>query len=136
MIRNVDLEGRGHTKSKPSIIHVFFFIPQTSPDKELLQSLMDMFFGGITSTLAGLEYTLMYLTQNPKIQQLAQTEIDKVAEMRKSITFSDRENMPYVRACITEALRLGAVTASSLPHVTTEPTEVSHCRASLQSIQR
>lgn len=53
----------------------------------------------------------------PVIQANAQAELDKVlgGELHFPL-FSDQDNLPYVRAVITEVLRWGVVTPSGVAH--------------------
>ncbi|KAH9513922.1 Cytochrome P450 2E1 [Bulinus truncatus] len=92
-------------------------------DAEIIQSLADFFFGGVTSTSSGVEFVLMYLSKHPDIRLRVQEEVGRVAGS-EVIRWSMRDEMPFVRACITEGLRLGCVTPSSLPHVAMKDTEI------------
>ena len=94
----------------------------------MIQALMDMFFGGIAPVLSSLEFILMHLTRNPAMQELAQRELDSKADAQGEISWAQHKDCHYVRACITEGLRIGSVTPSTIPHIATEDSEVSgHC---------
>ena len=90
------------------------------PDKELLQSVMDLFNGGVTSSLSALEFAVLYLIHNPNVLLKVKAEIDKAAASGHGISWANRDHYPYTRATLVEILRLASVTPSSLPHVTTE----------------
>uniref|UniRef100_A0A2C9KL01 Cytochrome P450 n=1 Tax=Biomphalaria glabrata TaxID=6526 RepID=A0A2C9KL01_BIOGL len=65
----------------------------------------------------------MYLSKNPDARRTAQKEIDAVAG-NEDIRWSMKDQMPFLQACIAEALRLGCVTPSSLPHVALKETQI------------
>ncbi|KAK7486670.1 hypothetical protein BaRGS_00022071 [Batillaria attramentaria] len=89
-------------------------------DDEMDQSLMDLFYGGVTSSLSAFEFLCLYLIHDQDIQAKVKAELDKVVASGIKITWANREHLPYTHATLTEALRLGSVTPSSLPHVATE----------------
>lgn len=89
-------------------------------DKEMIQSIMDLFNGGVTSSLSALEFITLYLIHNPQVQRKVKDEIDKVTATGKAISWTNREDFPYTQATLIEVLRLASVTPSSLPHVSTE----------------
>lgn len=48
---------------------------------------------------------MLAMVLHPEVQARAQEEIDKVVGHDRLPDFSDRENLPYVRAMILEVLR-------------------------------
>jgi cytochrome P450 len=54
---------------------------------------------------------------NPNVQERAQAEIDAVVGSDRLPRLADRQNLPYLEACIKESLRWGPVTPEGLPHV-------------------
>lgn len=89
-------------------------------DDEMDQSLMDMFYGGVTSSLSAFEFFCLFLIHHQDVQTKVKAEIDKATASDIQVTWANREHMPYTQATLIETLRLASVTPSSLPHVATE----------------
>ncbi|XP_046579638.1 cytochrome P450 2J6-like isoform X2 [Haliotis rubra] len=96
---------------------------ENADDKEMVQSMLDMFFGGVTSFMSLIEYLVLFLLHDPKLQTRIQEQIHDVIGKRP-VTLEDRENLSLVEASIIEALRIGSITTSSLPHVSVEDTQI------------
>ncbi|KAJ3961382.1 hypothetical protein N0V92_001951 [Colletotrichum tropicale] len=56
----------------------------------------------------------------PEVQRKAQAEIDQVVGQDRLPTFSDRPNLPYIQALLTELLRWQTVVPMSIPHMSSE----------------
>jgi cytochrome P450 len=56
------------------------------------------------------------MTANPEIQAKAQDEIDRVIGSARLPALSDRENLPYIEAVMSEVLRCGTVAPQGAPH--------------------
>jgi cytochrome P450 len=54
---------------------------------------------------------------NPAAQRRAQEEIDKVVGHDRLPTLADRSLLPYVEACVKEALRSAPVAPEGVPHL-------------------
>ncbi|XP_076450287.1 cytochrome P450 2J4-like [Babylonia areolata] len=89
-------------------------------DLEMIQSIMDLFNGGVTSSLSALEFAVLFFMHHPDVQRKVKDEVDKVTGSGHALSWANRDRFPYTQATLTEVLRLGSVTPSSLPHVTTE----------------
>ncbi|XP_059653669.1 cytochrome P450 98A2 [Cornus florida] len=78
--------------------------------------LWDMITAGMDTTAISVEWAMAELIKNPRVQQKAQEEMDRVIGFERVITESDFSNLPYLQSVAKEALRLHPPTPLMLPH--------------------
>ncbi|CAG7936747.1 unnamed protein product [Penicillium salamii] len=71
---------------------------------------------GAESTSAALNSCMLYLSGYPEVQRRAHEELDAVVGSTRSPTFSDMENLPYIRAIAKEILRIRPLASMGIPH--------------------
>ncbi|OXA39192.1 Methyl farnesoate epoxidase [Folsomia candida] len=85
---------------------------------ENLQMMIEDFMQtGSTTSVGTLNYGVLFLTLNPKVQQRCQAEIDAVVPRHLVPTLDDIEKMPYFQATILETHRLGNIVPIPIPRV-------------------
>ncbi|XP_076471597.1 cytochrome P450 2F5-like [Babylonia areolata] len=89
-------------------------------DKELIQSIMDLFNGGVAPTVSVLDFAVLYLLHHPHVQDKVRAEVVQAKAKGHAISWTNLSHFPYTHAFLIETLRLASVTPSSLPHVATE----------------
>lgn len=90
-------------------------------DNEVAGQLQTVAFGGIDSTVASLEWALMYLTTHPATLARVQAEIDDAFReeygLQQTISSDDVERrLPLLRAVLKETMRLKAPLPRAVPH--------------------
>nr|AHA14499.1 p-coumarate 3-hydroxylase [Fagopyrum tataricum] len=78
--------------------------------------LWDMITAGMDTTAISVEWAMAELIRNPRTQQKAQEELDRVIGHERIMTEADFSNLPYLQAVAKEALRLHPPTPLMLPH--------------------
>ncbi|KDO26562.1 hypothetical protein SPRG_07965 [Saprolegnia parasitica CBS 223.65] len=76
--------------------------------KTLADNVVTFFFAGSDTTSSAMAYTLFLLATHRDVQAKAVAEIDKVVGQSSPITYEAMQQLPYVSAVLTEALRLYA----------------------------
>ncbi|XP_061185608.1 cytochrome P450 2B4-like [Saccostrea echinata] len=89
----------------------------TFTEEQLICTLRDFFIAGSETTTTTLKWAMTFLVNFPEVQTKMRTEIDDVIGSRP-VSLTDRDNLPYCDAVITETLRLGDIVPMSLPHTT------------------
>ncbi|XP_071486275.1 steroid 17-alpha-hydroxylase/17,20 lyase-like [Diadema antillarum] len=87
-------------------------------DVHILQTILDIFSGGIQSTVDTLYWAFALMSEYSEIQKKAQTEIDSVIGRDRVPTIEDRGTLPYTEATLYEVMRYSTVGPLSLPHST------------------
>ncbi|KFM65992.1 putative cytochrome P450 49a1, partial [Stegodyphus mimosarum] len=67
---------------------------------------VDAMAAGIDTTSLSVAYVLRNLAANPDCQKRLQDEVDRVLPDGKPLTVQAMEQMPYLRACVKESMRL------------------------------
>lgn len=78
--------------------------------------LWDMIAAGMDTTAISAEWAMAELVRNPRVQQKAQEELDRVVGTERVMSESDIPNLPYLNYVVREALRLHPPTPLMLPH--------------------
>lgn len=78
--------------------------------------LWDMITAGMDTTAISVEWGMAELIKNPRVQQKAQEELDRVIGYDRVMTEADFSNLPFLQCVAKEALRLHPPTPLMLPH--------------------
>ncbi|OWR45707.1 putative cytochrome P450 49a1 [Danaus plexippus plexippus] len=70
---------------------------------------LDLLLVGVDTTAAAAASTMYLLATNPRAQRRLQTELDINMPTDRSMNHRDLNNLPYLKACIKEALRIKPV---------------------------
>ena len=75
---------------------------------------------GFETTAATLNSLVLHLAANQRVQNEAQKELLRVVGSNRPPTFADMSNLPYVRACVKEMLRMNPILAPGIRHYAEE----------------
>lgn len=70
---------------------------------------------------------MLAMVHFPEVQRKAQAEIDAVVGRDRLPTFADRDNLPYIVACVRESLRWKTAAPLGVPHKSVEVCNFFHC---------
>ena len=71
---------------------------------------------GFETSAATLNSLVLHLAANPRVQAAAHDELLRVVGPHRSPTFADMPNLPYIRACVKEMLRMNPILAPGIRH--------------------
>lgn len=75
-----------------------------------------MITAGMDTTAISVEWAMAEVIKNPRVQQKAQEELDRVIGVERVMTETDFSNLHYLQCVAKEALRLHPPTPLMLPH--------------------
>lgn len=104
------------------------FLEMEGPDfdrDQLLFTLRDLYLAGTETSATTLQWALIFLANNPDIQQRLHTEIDSVVPRERLPSLDDRRRLPFTEAVILELLRIKTVVPFALPHETLDDTHLN-----------
>ncbi|XP_048736456.1 steroid 17-alpha-hydroxylase/17,20 lyase-like isoform X2 [Ostrea edulis] len=85
-------------------------------DTHLIQTVSDIFFGGVITTRYTMDWFVYFMTKHPDIQTQCQMEIDRVVDSGRP-SMKHRKNLDFTEACLFESMRLGCVFGIGIPHM-------------------
>ncbi|XP_077219055.1 p-coumarate 3-hydroxylase-like [Tasmannia lanceolata] len=86
--------------------------------------LWDMMAAGTDTTVISVEWAMAEIIKNPRVQQKAQEELDRVIGPDRIMFESDFPSLPYLSCITKEALRLHPPTPLMLPHKATTDVKI------------
>ncbi|KAM6580856.1 hypothetical protein CsatA_004630 [Cannabis sativa] len=78
--------------------------------------LWDMITAGMDTTAISVEWAMAEVIKNPRVQQKAHEELDRVIGVERVMNENDFSNLHYLQSIVKEAMRLHPPTPLMLPH--------------------
>ncbi|XP_071706563.1 parthenolide synthase-like [Rutidosis leptorrhynchoides] len=94
----------------------------TTDDMKAL--IMDVFLGGIDSTVSAMEFTMAEIIRSPRVMQKLQKEIRNCTGRIKEVKELDITKMTYLKMVVKESLRLHPPAPLLIPHESLSHTQV------------
>ena len=91
-------------------------------ERNLYKNIEDLVAAGTDTTANTIVWFVLFMIQNPEIQEKIFAEISTTIGTERLPTMSDREKLNYVNASILETQRLGNVAHMGVPHMTSRDT--------------
>jgi len=76
---------------------------------QLLTSIVNLFIGGTETTSTTLRWALIYMIENPEVQEKVFEEIKLVVGTARDVTLEDKAKLPFTEATILEIQRCGNI---------------------------
>nr|AAI65796.1 Zgc:101673 protein [Danio rerio] len=96
----------------------------TFHDENLIGSTTDLFVAGSDSTATTFRWGLLFLIQNPDVQERCHKEIVQVLGYDRLPSMEDRDRLPYTLATVYEIQRCANLAPFGLIHETIQPTKL------------
>nr|WPM94880.1 cytochrome p450 302A1a [Polyphagotarsonemus latus] len=94
--------------SEPSIFNLLI----NSEDldrKDFVMTVIDLFLAGLDTTSFTSSFVVYFLSLDPVIQSKLRKEIESVLDSKNNLAEQHLRNMPYLKACVKETMRLQPV---------------------------
>ncbi|XP_078523054.1 cytochrome P450 2J4-like [Lissotriton helveticus] len=95
-------------------------INSTFDEDNMIRLVSDLFAAGMETTSTALLWALLYLVNNPEIQEEVQKELSAVFGESQVIQYEDRKRIPYTNAVIHEILRISNIASTGMPRQTVD----------------
>uniref|UniRef100_W5KHR1 Cytochrome P450 2C5-like n=1 Tax=Astyanax mexicanus TaxID=7994 RepID=W5KHR1_ASTMX len=92
--------------------------------ENMLRSITDLFGAGTETTANTLRWGLIYMMDNPDVQERCHEEIVRVLGFDRFPSTNDRSHLPYTYATVHEIQRNANIAPLGVMHTTTQPTQL------------
>ncbi|BFZ06904.1 hypothetical protein BsWGS_09943 [Bradybaena similaris] len=102
-------------------------ISTTLDDKNLLKIMLDLFSAGTETTSTTIYWCILYLLNNPKVQEKLYHEIKDKIGTDRTPTIQDKAQLTYLHAVIMETQRLASIVPLSVAHLCSDDVTLQGC---------
>ncbi|XP_013392778.1 steroid 17-alpha-hydroxylase/17,20 lyase-like [Lingula anatina] len=97
---------------------------ETLTDKHIIQTIMDVFFAGVLTSTETLKWTMLYIADNPEIQEEMHQEISGVLADDLDDLRHSKSKLPYCEAVLREVMRMRPAAPVALGHQAIRDTKI------------